>query len=302
MRIEVALWKIKTMWLNTLLSPIGKFLLPGDCYEEVWVNFNWYNIPCWKAAISRMLGLGIIAGSVMVKIPQLLKIHKAKSGEGINFNGVALELIAVTASFIYGFRSGFPFSSYGESVFLLLQTWAIGFLVLEYNGRRNDAILYSSVYVGATAMCLSSFFPNSVLWIFQASVVPNVSLARITQIATNYNNCHTGQLSAITSGLLFTGSLARIATSFQETGDALLILTYVVSSALNGVVVGQLIYYWNNHPPVVRMDDMDVNNLPHDVQLNLQEGKRVFKAGEDAARDAADRVDKKIKEAVKKVN
>nr|XP_060638859.1 mannose-P-dolichol utilization defect 1 protein-like [Anolis sagrei ordinatus] len=70
-------------------------------------------------------------------------------------------------------------------------------------------------------------------------------LLQLLQAATNYRNGHTGQLSAITASLLFAGSLARIFTSIQETGDLLMALTFGVSSFCNGVIMGQLLYYWN---------------------------------------------------------
>lgn len=45
------------------------------------------------------------------------------------------------------------------------------------------------------------------------------------------------------------GSLARIFTSIQETGDKLVILNFVVSSFVNIVLSVQIIYYWNCHLP-----------------------------------------------------
>ena len=46
-----------------------------------------------------------------------------------------------------------------------------------------------------------------------------IVVGKLIQAVTNYKNGHTGQLSAITVFLLTAGSLARIFTSIQETGD-----------------------------------------------------------------------------------
>ena len=43
------------------------------------------------------------------------------SGEGISLAGVLLELTALTMTTAYNYSQGFPFSSYGESVFLSVQ-------------------------------------------------------------------------------------------------------------------------------------------------------------------------------------
>lgn len=34
----------------------------------------------------------------------------------------------------------------------------------------------------------------------------------------------------------------------QETGDSLMALTYVISSACNGIITLQVLYYWNSCP------------------------------------------------------
>ena len=65
------------------------------------------------------------------------------------------------------------------------------------------------------------------------------------QALTNYKNGSTGQLSAATCFMLFFGSLARIFTSIQETGDTTMVIMYVCSTSANALIVGQLFYYWN---------------------------------------------------------
>jgi len=72
---------------------------------------------------------------------------------------------------------------------------------------------------------------------------------QLVQILANYRNGSTGQLSAVTVSLLFAGALARIFTSVQETGDATVIATYVVSFTVNAILVCQVVYYWNSPPP-----------------------------------------------------
>lgn len=48
--------------------------------------------------------------------------------------------------------------------------------------------------------------------------------------------------------MMTAGSLARIFTSVTETGDKLVILNFVVSSFVNIILSGQIIYYWNAKP------------------------------------------------------
>lgn len=76
--------------------------------------------PCFKSTVSKGLGLGIIAGSILVKVPQILKIVKNKSAEGINFYGVCMELFAISATIAYSFVNSFPFRSVFHSTVLRL--------------------------------------------------------------------------------------------------------------------------------------------------------------------------------------
>lgn len=73
-------------------------------------------------------------------------------------------------------------------------------------------------------------------------------VGQMVQAVANYKNGSTGQLSAVTVTMLFLGSMARIFTSIQETGDQIIILTYMVATVANGTLLFQIIYYWNVKP------------------------------------------------------
>ncbi|XP_060635820.2 mannose-P-dolichol utilization defect 1 protein [Anolis sagrei] len=228
--------------LEGLLVP---HILPAQCYDELLVRFNLLHIPCLKILISKGLGFAIVAGSLMVKLPQIAKILGARSAEGLSFNAILLELMAITGTMVYSVSRSFPFSAWGEALFLMVQTVAIGFLVQHFGGHTGRGASFLLVYLGLLSFLLSRFTPPAVVTTLQASNMPAVVISRLLQAATNYRNGHTGQLSAITASLLFAGSLARIFTSIQETGDLLMALTFGVSSFCNGVIMGQLLYYWN---------------------------------------------------------
>ena len=114
--------------LRSLFLSLG--LLSPECFESLIVQMNLSNTACLKMFISRGLGVGIIAGATCVKLPQILKILKSGSAEGISFVATLLELLAVTANGAYSFSKGFPFSSYGEAVTLSLQTSLIAVFIL----------------------------------------------------------------------------------------------------------------------------------------------------------------------------
>ena len=222
-------------------------LMSPACFEDLVLGLNFANVPCIKMAVSKALGLGIVVGSSLVKLPQVLKIAKSGSAEGISLTGTLLELAAITVSGAYNFSQGFPFSSYGESVFLAAQTSAIGILVIAFTKGKPSALLFATLYAGVAWALLNPIVtPAAMLWYGQAANIPMILLGKIIQIVTNFKNGHTGQLSAITVFLLALGAIARIFTSVQETGDQIVILTYVCSSVVNCIIALQVLVYWNS--------------------------------------------------------
>lgn len=220
-------------------------LFTQECVKEYFDKFNFLHVGCFKATLSKTLGLGIIAGSLLVKVPQIVKIWKNKSGEGINVFSVLLDLFAITAMSSYSFISGFPFSAWGDGVFLGIQTVAIAVLVMHFSGETAKATAFLSAYLAVLFAANSGLTPVHVLWTCQAMNIPIVLISKFIQAYTNYSNGNTGQLSAATCFMLFFGSLARIFTSIQETGDTTMITMYACSTMANGIIVAQLLYYWN---------------------------------------------------------
>merc|ERR1711981_224526 len=140
--------------------------------------------------------------------------------------------------------------------FMSLQTSIIAILILRYGGNTFSTILFSAIY-GATVLAITQpgLVPEEVLWYGQAANIPMIVIGKLIQAITNFKNGHTGQLSAITVFLLTLGSLARIFTSIQDTGDQVMILTFVVSSSVNVVIALQVLYYWNTTKEVLKSEE-----------------------------------------------
>ncbi|XP_055057034.1 mannose-P-dolichol utilization defect 1b [Misgurnus anguillicaudatus] len=236
----------QTSFMDPFKDILVNYLMPEKCFDEFFLQFNLLHVECLKIVISKGLGIGIILGSVLVKLPQILKLIGAKSAEGLSFNSILLELFAITSTMAYSIVNSFPFSSWGEALFLMLQTVTIGFLIQHYAGNTIKGLGFVIVYSCLLAVLISPLTHRDIVTTMQASNMPAIIIGRLIQAGTNYRNGHTGQLSAISVFLLFAGSLARIFTTVQETGDLLMAVTYVISSFCNGVIAAQVLYYWNS--------------------------------------------------------
>lgn len=81
------------------------------------------------------MGYGLIVGSAIVKVPQLIKILLDKSTYGISFTSILMESMTNWVTIVYSWYRGNPFSIYGENAFLLGQNILIMVLFIVY-GRN----------------------------------------------------------------------------------------------------------------------------------------------------------------------
>lgn len=195
--------------------------------------------------ITKVIGYAIVVGASAVKLPQVLKIFGAKSGAGITVIGVLLELLAITFNSCYSVRNNFPFSAWGEAIFLAIETGLIAFLVLWYDGHQKKAISFVGIY-GLIVYCLLYVVSKDVMWWCQSTVLYLAVSGKLFQASKNYKDQHTGQISAITAWAILGGSIMRIFTTIQETGDMLTAVTFAAGALANAVIAFQVLYYWKS--------------------------------------------------------
>lgn len=222
-------------------------LFDTSCCKKVINELELTDPACMKLFTAKLLGYGIIVGASLVKLPQVIKIFNAKSGAGITLFGVLLELMAITFNACYSLRNNFPFSAWGEAIFLAIETALIAFLILWYDGSKKGALAYISAYVALiSALVHPSFIAKNVVWWLQSSVLPLAVTGKMIQAFKNYKAQHTGQISAVTAWSILAGSLARIFTTIQETGDILTAVTFACAASANAILALQVAYYWKS--------------------------------------------------------
>jgi len=231
--------------MDLIVSALKRFY-PENCVDTILVDHDIFNLECLKIVASKTVGYAIIVASVLVKLPQLLKMIGAKSGEGISLSSVMLELAAISTTVAYSVAKSFPFSAWGEGLFLAMQTACVGFLTLFFETSSTSALSFGVGYSAIMVALVGGFAPLNIITTLQALNIPIVIVSKLLQIVTNYRASSTGQLSAITVGLLFLGCVVRIATTWIETGDLLTVVNYIIATVLNGTILGQILYYGGN--------------------------------------------------------
>jgi len=227
-------------------TPLVLLLIPEDCHDEFFVKFNFFDVPCLKILISKGLGYAIILGAVIVKVPQILKMMKARSGAGVSIASLFFEMTAITFTMAYSVHKNFPFNSWGETFFMCIQDIIIAVLTFYYGGSTFTALLFAPVYIGINYVLSNpALTPFSVILKLQEFNLVVLLISRFIQIWANFSNGHTGQLSVISQSLIAFGSLARVFTTIQETGDMLMTSQFVLACSLNCLILGQIFWYWN---------------------------------------------------------
>jgi len=222
------------------------------CFKELVLDQNFLHVPCLKLLLSKFLGFGVVAGSLVYKLPQMLKIQANRSAKGLSILSVILELLAVTISFSYSFNKGFPFLTFGESVFVAASNLVIisQILSFDHGGLGAAGLGGIALYGGAVYLMVSGQVPISALQILQGCTTPITIASRLPQIWQNFRDKSTGQLSFITWFLNFAGSMARIFTTIQEVNDTLVLVGFIVGATLSGIILAQILFYWNNNVAV----------------------------------------------------
>jgi mannose-P-dolichol utilization defect protein 1 len=228
------------------------FVLRKDCWNTFFVEFDLFNVDCLKASISKGLGLGIILGSVVVKLPQIYTIvYNQKFPDTVSIYGELLSSILATVWFR---AQGTPFSAYGEVVILVASNILVVLSVWRY---KFPGYMHASFFFGAIAvlsgMALSAAqkgVPSMNLTAAEGSVILQYAFNGIFQVSK------ISQIAAIFSGgsaaaeglalfsllLQFAGAAARVFTTAQEVTDVMQLIFSAVNATLNGIVMFQYIF------------------------------------------------------------
>jgi PQ loop repeat len=216
-----------------------------DACTALILKFDFSNSDCIALLVSKILGVAILVGAIGLKFPQILSIYSTGDVEGLSATSFYSEVPLVTTSVVYNYLQGNPFSSYGESVFILLQNIILVFLLWAYMKNKPSMGHMIGVLAMFTIVAVGSVsLPKSVQFVLPLTNLPLLLISRIPQIFQNFQNQSTGSLSMITNLLTFAGSLVRVFTTIQEVGwDFSLLTGFLLGALTSGVLVLQIALY-----------------------------------------------------------
>jgi mannose-P-dolichol utilization defect protein 1 len=242
-----------TLQLPSIIKDPAVALIGQKCYTELVENLHLGDVECLKYSLSKGIGLGIVVGGSVMKVPQVLLIWNARSARGLSLPAFTLETLGYAFSLTYSARKGFAFSTYGENFFLTIQNVIVTLLIILYQPSSHHTTtkppanttgalfgaLVASVVAGALAVV-----PMSIVSLLQFCTLPLGLFSKVPQIMENARAQSTGQLSAIAVFAQIAGCLARVFTTATEVGDPLVMWGFILALVLNGIIGTQMWMYW----------------------------------------------------------
>lgn len=200
---------------------------------------------CLKATISLLLGTAIVLLATVIKLPQIHALRASRSAVGLSTSTLLIETFAYIYNLSAHIRLSYPLSTYGDFIALLLQNCVLISLVFRYSARPQRGMAAVSFAAALLAVMCSPLFPVAALRALTLANVPVAIAARVPQIVKNFRAKSTGALSAVTCCGLFLGASARVFTTLQEVDNPNILIGYLTSATLNGIVAFQVLFYGN---------------------------------------------------------
>jgi len=183
-----------------------------------------------------------------------LQVFNAHSARGLSLSAYILETLSYAITLAYSFKHQFPFSTYGENLFLTLQNVLIVLLILVYSpsssltrkrSPKSQSLIVASLLTIVTGAALYTISLPT-LALLQLTTLPLSLFSKIPQIRQNLRSQSTGQLSAFAVISQIAGCLARLFTTATEVGDSLVSAGFSLALLLNIILGVQLWVYWGN--------------------------------------------------------
>lgn len=235
------------------LSTVCRPFVNEVCCKSLLDDFNFRDRECVSLFISKGIGFGLIFFSSILKIPQLIQIIVHRSGKGLSTTSLFMEVISNVLSLSYHMQKKFPFSTYGETILILIQNLLISFFVVHFSPNYNPFVWNGFLLINSFLVfsVKREVMRDDVMKILWTICLPLSIAYKIPQIIHTYKEKSRGELSALSCFLTVLGSCGRVFTTLREINDYTVLLMYILNVALNGTILFQSIHYPKEKKPAV---------------------------------------------------
>lgn len=193
---------------------------------------------------SNLLSIITITICFILKVPQILKLLKVKSAQGINLIGLLMELSSYTIMTSYNYRNGYPILTYLEYPIILAQELILILLVLKYKGYLNIySFIGSSIYFSVAASFLIGLVPLGLLSFLVPMCTPIGVSSKVVQLVEILRTQNAQSVSITTWFISAFTNFTRVFTTSLESGDLTLLLNFSLNTFMSSSVMVAAIAY-----------------------------------------------------------
>ena len=215
------------------------------CCRTIFVDWDFGNRECMSLFVSKGISFGLIGFSCILKLPQLFQIILHKSGRGLSQSSLFMEIGANVLSYAYHRQKGFPLSTFGETIVILVQNLLIAFFVTHFSPKYN---VFTWNFFIVACSCLVFSVEKGVVsdqvmnWLWRICLPLSIAY-KIPQIWVTYRAKSKGELSTLSCFLTLMGSCGRVFTTLRELHDWSVLSMYLLNVLLNGTILFESIVY-----------------------------------------------------------
>ncbi|MEW5307962.1 MAG: hypothetical protein WDW36_010329 [Sanguina aurantia] len=161
--------------------------------------------------VAVIIGHLVCIGSLFRSLPQIIKIVRHKSAEGLSITSHLTEVLCYTVTMAYNVKHGYSFNTYGEIFACWIQDIILLSLIFQHLKLSRLATAASvATFVAVTTFMFSDACPPALLsWMFRATIGVMAFGARLPQIVLNVRRGNAGMMSLTTCCLNVAGNSAR---------------------------------------------------------------------------------------------
>lgn len=172
-----------TATANATTSDLVFGVFTPACFDAFFTQHDFANVACLKLVVSKAIGYAIIAASLVLKLPQILKIVRARDVTGLMPASFYMEVLLYASSTVYNVLKGYPLSTWGENVIILAQNvvlvlllWTYAMPVIAYRTRLALVAAFAVIMAGMLVT------PPEHQWLLASAAIPVSIAARIPQV------------------------------------------------------------------------------------------------------------------------
>ncbi|XP_063708009.1 solute carrier family 66 member 3 [Culicoides brevitarsis] len=195
--------------------------------------------------ISDILSLLTISTCIYCKVPQIQSVRSLRSAEGLSVTGLLMETCSYTVSMLYNYVNRYALLNYLEYPILLLQEYVLVYYVLLYKGildGRNCKI-FIGIYWLVAFFFAFNVLPAWILVVLLPFTTPVSATSKVLQLVEILRTKESETVSLMTWFISAFSNATRIYTVMLDSGDAMLLANFTVSTVLSSLVLLAAWYY-----------------------------------------------------------